>query len=100
MHTSENYQQRQNLKNSLNIRLKGQKQKRQVEYFDGIRINPESIPEDSHMYHTRHSDRDITQPVTILPEHQTVVVNFCGTVVTDRPLDISEETKLMYVSWV
>ena len=84
----------------LEIRLKRQRDFHVVEYFDGVRINPESLPTGKHMYHTRHSDTDISQPVTIAPEGQVIVVNFCGTIVTDIPLNVKEETKLMYVSWL
>ena len=80
--------------------MKRQKDIHRVEYFDGIRIDPQSLPKGKHMYHTRHSDNDISQPVTIAPEGTAVIVNFCGTIVTDQPLEVGEETKLMFVSWI
>ena len=80
--------------------MKRQKDIHKVEYFDGIRIDPQSLPKGKHMYHTRHSDNDISQPVTIAPEGTAVIVNFCGTIVTDQPLEVGEETKLMFVSWI
>lgn len=84
----------------LEIRIKRQKDFHTVEYFDGIRVNPDSVPDDKYMYHTRHSDTDITQPVAIAPKGTTIIVNFCGTIISDKPLQVSEETKLMYVSWI
>ena len=96
---STNYSELNNYMGHLEIRMKRQKNFHQVEYFDGVRVNPNTLPKGKHLYHTRHSDTDITQPVAIAPEGQTVFVNFCGSIVTDKPLDINEETKLMYVSW-
>lgn len=84
----------------LEIRMKRKKEVHLVEYFDGIRIDPSTVPEGKHLYHTRHSDTDITSPVSIVPEGQAVIVNFCGSVVTDKPLEVKQETKLMYVSWI
>lgn len=95
-----NYNSEQDYKDHLEIRLKRQKDIHTVEFFDGMRLNPQTIPKGKHMYHTRHSDRDVTQPVAIAPEGIPVIVNFCGTVVTDMPLQMGEETKLMFVSWV
>lgn len=98
MHGYDNYTQTR--PDTLEIRMKRQKDIHKVEYFDGIRINPKSLPKGKHMYHTRHSDNDISQPVTIAPEGTAVIVNFCGTIVTDKPLEVGEETKLMFVSWI
>lgn len=95
-----NYGNEQHYKDHLEIRMKRRKEVHTVEFFDGMRLNPETLPKGKHMYHTRHSDTDVTQPVAIAPEGTPVIVNFCGTVVTDTPLKISEETKLMFVSWI
>lgn len=84
----------------LDIRIKHQKEHHIVEYYDGIRIDPDSLPKGKHLYHTRHSDYDCSIPVTIAPEHTIVVVNFCGSIVTDQPLYVKEEIKLMFVSWI
>lgn len=85
----------------LEIRIKRQKEHHEVEYFDGVRIDPESLPEGKHLYHTRHSDTDISQPVTIAREGKVILVNFCGSIVTDKPLEVKEdEVKLMFVSWI
>ena len=99
---SNNYQELRGMsyKDILDIRLKRQKESHEVEYFDGIRLDPDTIPSGKHMYHTRHSDTDMTEPRTIAPEGMSIMVNFCGTIVSDTPLDVKEETKLMYVSWV
>ena len=87
-------------RDKLKIRIKRQKGVHEVEYYDGVRISRDTIPAGKHAYQTRHSDKDCCQPVTILPENAAVIVNFCGTIVTDYPLDVKEEIKLMYVSWV
>ena len=84
----------------LEIRLKRQKQVRTIQFFDGMRLNPDTIPAGLHAYHTRHSDTDCTQPVTIAPEGVEILVNFCGTIVSEEKIEVSEETKLMYVSWL
>ena len=88
-------------KDHLVIRLKRQKEFHDVEFFDGMRIDPSTIPAGKHMYHTRHDDYgNICTPVAIAPEGTGIVVNFCGTIVTDEALNVPDETKLMYVSWV
>lgn len=84
----------------LEIRLRRQKDFCKVEYFDGIRLNPDTLPDGKHMYHTRHSEDDISQPVAIAKEGTSVIVNYCGTIVTDKPLKVEEETRLMFVSWL
>lgn len=85
----------------LEIRIKRQKEYHEVEYFDGVRIDPKSLPEGKHLYHTRHSDTDISQPVTIAREGNVIVVNFCGSIVTDKPLEVKgDEVKLMSVGWI
>jgi len=84
----------------LEIRLKRQKEVRTIQFFDGMRLNKDTIPDGLHAYHTRHSDTDCTQPVTIAPEGVGILVNFCGTIVSEEKIEVSEETKLMYVSWL
>ena len=84
----------------LEIRLKRQKKTYMVQFFDGMRIDPKTVPECLHVYHTRHSDTDCSQPVTIAPEGVGILVNFCGTIVSEEKIEVSEETKLMYVSWL
>jgi len=95
-----NYNDEQHYKCQLDIRIKRQKDTHEVEFFDGMRLKPETLPKGKHMYHTRHSDKDMSQPVTITPEGVAITVNFCGTIVTDTPLQVNEETKLMFVSWI
>lgn len=88
------------IRQKIEIRLKRRKEFHTVDFYDGVRVRPESLPEGSHLYHTRHSDTDMAFPVTILPEGQTCVVNFCGSIVTREPIDVTEETKLMWVSYL
>ena len=99
---SDNYQELRNqcYKSIIDIRIKRQKEIHEVEFYDGVRIDPSTIPSGKHMYQTRHSDTDLSRPLTIAPEGVSIVVNFCGTIVSDTPLDVKEETKLMYVSWI
>lgn len=80
------------------MRLKYKRRKMLVQNFDGIRLDNNTIPCGLHSYQTRHSDTDPSLPITVVPEGQVVMVNFCGTIVTDEPLDVSEETKIAYWS--
>lgn len=98
--STNNYSELQDYKCSIEIRIKRQKEYHKVEYFDGIRLNPNTLPEGKHMYHTRHSDSDISAPVAIAPEGTPVIVNFCGTIVTDDPLTVNDEIKIMDVNWL
>ena len=61
-----------------------------VEWFDGVRIDPRTIPAGKHAYQTRHSDYcdNLSLPRTVLEENEVCCVNFCGTIVTDKPLDL------------
>ena len=83
----------------IEMRLKYRRHKIFVRCFDGVRIEKDSVPQGLYSYHTRHSDNgDVSKPVTVVPEGQFVVVNFCGTIVSEVPLDISEETKITFWS--
>lgn len=54
--------------------------------FIDLRIDPATIPEGKYWYHLRHGDDgDWTAPVTI---ENRVIVNFCGTFITDEPIEI------------
>ena len=56
--------------------------------FIDLRIDPETIPEGKYWYHCRHDDDgDWCTPVTIEPK---VIVNFCGTLITDEPIKFPE----------
>ena len=89
------------LVNTLEIRLKYQRKVHTVEYFDGIRIQDETVPEGKYANQTRHSDTDWSQPVTIAPLGKKILVNFCGTIVSDQPLNVrGDEDRLTYVSWI
>ena len=90
----------QNYGDRLEIRIKRQKETHVIEFYDGVRIDPATLPKGKHLYHTRHSDTDMSQPVTIAPEGVAIIVNFCGSIVTDIPLDVKTEIKLMFVNWL
>lgn len=79
------------------IRLKHERKYYRCEYYDGMRILFDSIPVGKHRYETRHSDYDLSQPVAIAPESKPVLVNFCGTIVSDIPIDINEEQQVMAI---
>lgn len=98
--STNNYSELQDYKCSIEIRIKRQKEYHTVEYFDGVRLDPSTLPEGKHMYHTRHSDSDMAYPVAITPEGTPIIVNFCGTIVTDEPLKVTEEIKIMDVNWL
>ena len=86
---------------TLEIRLKYQRDFHVVEYFDGVRLDDETIPEGKYAYQTRHSDTDWSKPVSIVPLGKKVLVNFCGTIVSDQPLNVrGDEDRLTYVSWL
>jgi hypothetical protein len=79
------------------IRLKYERKYYYCEYYDGMRISSESVPANKHKYETRHPDDDVSFPVAIAPEGRPVYVNFCGTIVSDTPIAISEEKRLMEI---
>ena len=55
--------------------------------FVDLRVSDDTIPEGKYMYHTRHSDNGAwSTPVTIEPH---VLVNFCGTIITDEKLEFA-----------
>ena len=87
-------------KSKIEIRLKGMRGLREVEFYDGIRVSIDTIPSGKHMYHTRHSESDWSTPISIAPEGRPIMVNFCGTIVTDVPFDIKEETDVKDVNWI
>lgn len=84
----------------IEIRLKRQKNYVKVIYLDGIRLNKDDVPEGMYLYQTRHSDTDISKPVTIKPVGETVIVNFCGTIISSVDLNVKEETKIMDVNYI
>ena len=59
-----------------------------VESFDGVWIDPTTIPEGKHVYYARHAD-DICYPRTIATKGNCPVVNFWGTFVCDEPIDVT-----------
>ena len=62
-------------------------------FFDGERIDPATLPEGKFRYQTRHDDdSNWADPVTI--RQGMIMVNFCGTVISDTNLDLKEETEI------
>ncbi|MBQ0024978.1 MAG: hypothetical protein KBT00_04565 [Bacteroidales bacterium] len=69
------------------------------EFFDGMRINLNSIPKGKIWYQTRHNDDlDMSTPVTIA-ERQGIAVNFCGTLISDTDLKLEQETDIEDVDY-
>jgi len=79
------------------IRLKHERNFYRCDYYDGMRISHDSIPEGKHRYETRHSDNDVTYPIAIAPEGRPVIVNFCGTIVSDYPIPVDDEKRIMAI---
>lgn len=79
------------------IRLKNERKFYRCEYYDGMRILYDSLPNGKHRYETRHPDNDVSCPISIAPEGKPVVVNFCGTIVSDIPIAISKEKCVMMI---
>ena len=53
--------------------------------FIDMRVDPDTIPKGKYMYQTRHSDNGSwCTPVTVEPR---VLVNFCGTIITDEEIE-------------
>ena len=63
-------------------------------WFDGTRINPTTIPSGKYAYQTRHDCDDWSAPISIAP-HNHVLVDFCATFVTDEPIAINDEVKVL-----
>lgn len=69
------------------------------EFFDGMRINLNSIPKGKIWYQIRHNDDgDMATPVTIV-ERQGITVNFCGTLISDTDLHLDAETDIEDVNY-
>ena len=69
------------------------------EFFDGMRINLNTIPKGKVWYQTRHNDDgDMATPVTIV-ERQGITVNFCGTLISDTDLKLEQETDIEDVDY-
>lgn len=79
------------------IRLKHERKYYRCEYYDGMRILLDSIPAGKHRYETRHLDFDMCHPVAIAPEGRPVIVNFCGTIVSDFAIPVDEEKRVMAI---
>lgn len=82
----------------IEIRVRGQKGVKEVEWAEGIRIAPDTLPNGKHAYTTRHADNgDWCTPIEIAPECDMIRVNFCGTIISDEPIEIEEETRMMFL---
>lgn len=69
------------------------------EFFDGMRINLNTIPKGKVWYQTRHNDDgDMATPVTIV-ERQGITVNFCGTLISETDLKLDAETDIEDVNY-
>jgi len=79
------------------VRLKYERKYYRCEYYDGMRISFDSIPLGKHRYETRHSDDNVTYPVSIAIEGIPVIVNFCGTIVSDVPIRLDDEKQVMEI---
>lgn len=85
----------------VEIRVKGQKGVKVVEWAEGVRIAPDTLPNGKYAYTTRHGDNgDWCTPVAIAPECEMIRVNYCGTIITDEPIEIEEETDIMFLGYL
>jgi hypothetical protein len=83
---------------NADIRIRHQSGVKEVEWCEGVRLDMEDIPTGKHAYQTRHADNgDWCTPVAIAPECDMIRVNFCGTIISDEPIEIEEETKMMFL---
>lgn len=68
------------------------------EFFDGMRIEPQTIPSGKSWYQTRHDDDgNWSDPVTIV--RGRIIVNFCGTLISDADIDLRKETEIVNVNY-
>jgi hypothetical protein len=63
--------------------------------FSDVRIDPNTLPAGLHAYELRHSDDDISQPVS-LENH--VAVNFFGTIISSSPIELTQ-TRHSYANY-
>lgn len=57
--------------------------------FIDMRVDHNSVPDGKYAYDCRHADDgDWTEPVTVEP---LVMVNFCGTLIADEPIEWPDE---------
>ena len=82
----------------IEVRIRGNKGVKEVEWCEGVRIAPDTLPAGKHSYETRHGDNgDWCTPVSIMPAGCVIKVNYCGTIISDEDLSIEEETALMFI---
>ena len=90
-----NQQKHEGYEDLLEITLDGEDKPHIVEFFDGVRLDPKTIPSGKHLYHTRHDDYgNWSEPVTIAPEGSQIMVNFCGSIVSDEEIILDDETDI------
>lgn len=73
---------------TISFRLRWQKEEIKGEWFDGVHLDPCTIPDGKYLYETRHSDLcdNLSMPASI--KCTQIRVNFCGSVVTDKPITL------------
>lgn len=60
------------------------------EFFDGVRLDPASIPSGKKLLHLCHADDDWSAPASVSPN--PILVNFCGSFVVSSDVNIDKET--------
>lgn len=74
---------------NADIRIRHKEGIKQVEWCEGVRLDSENIPQGKHLYQTRHADNgDWCTPVSIMPKGVNVIVNYCGTIISDEDFDL------------
>lgn len=84
---------------TIEIQIQGIEGYHKVEWFDGIRIDPSTLPSGKHLHQTRHSDDDWGSPQTIARECDDIRVNFCGSIVTEETFDLKDETEITDIDY-
>ena len=88
-----NYNDELDYAEQMDIQLSGSDEWISGELFDGMRLEPDSIPTGKHLYWMRHDEGDMGTPVSISPS--PILVDFYGSFVTDEELPISEEAPII-----
>ena len=89
-----------NFIDKIEIRIRGQKGVKVVEWAEGVTISKDTIPEGKHSYETKHGDNDWAIPISIVPEGCRAKVNYCGLIISDEALEIEEETDIMFLGFL
>ena len=88
-----NYNDELDYADQMDIQLSGSDEWISGELFDGMRLEPDSIPTGKHLYWMRHDEGDMGTPVSVSPS--PILVDFYGSFVTDEELPISEEAPII-----